>query len=484
MESRKGSLFRNIDWAVIVLYVVLVAFGWVSIYGASYDFGETELFSWDSRTGKQMVWICCACGIGFILLMLEVRLYDMFAFPAYFIMLLLLFVTIFVSSDVKGSHSWLDLGPVRLQPAEFAKCTTALALAKYMSTYGFSMNNPRHCLQMAAIILLPILLIIAQSETGSALVYLSFLLMLYREGMPGAILYSCFCAVAYFVVTIRFGTTFLPDQVTPVGSFAMLLTVPLSVLGMLKLYLPKRKGIARHILLGAAGVLLVAVVSDCFVPFNINYALVGLCAAIALYLAYWWLADRDYKYLLIGAFVLGSTVFIFSGERLFYSGLKDHQRIRIEVLLGMKDDPAGAGYNVRQSMIAIGSGGLGGKGFLNGTQTKLKYVPEQDTDFIFCTVGEEEGFIGSALVLILFLALILRIIALSERQSHAFGRIYGYCVASIFIFHLLINVGMVLGLTPVIGIPLPFFSYGGSSLWGFTLLLFIFLRIDAGRERR
>lgn len=484
MDSRKGSLFRSVDWVIIALYVVLVAFGWISIYGASYDFGATDLLSWESRTGKQLVWILCAFVTGFVLLMLEDRLYDMFAFPAYSVMLLLLFATIFLSSDVKGSHSWLNLGPVSLQPAEFAKCTTALALAKFMSAYGFSMRNPRQCLQMAAIILIPIVLIVAQRETGSALVYLSFLLMLYREGMPGAILYSCFCAVVYFVVTIRFGSTYLPDGTTPVGSFAMLLTIPLSTLGMLKVYLPKRRGIARHILLGSAGVLLVAGAVDCFVHFNLNYVLVGLCAAMMLYLAYNWLAERSYRYLLIGAFVLGSTAFIFSSEYIFNSGLKEHQRIRIEVLLGMKDDPTGAGYNVRQSMIAIGSGGLSGKGFLNGTQTKLKYVPEQDTDFIFCTVGEEEGFFGSALVLVLFLSLILRIITLSERQTHAFGRIYGYCVASIFIFHLLINVGMVLGLTPVIGIPLPFFSYGGSSLWGFTLLLFIFLRIDAGRERR
>lgn len=485
MDSRKGSsLFRSIDWVIVVLYLILVAFGWVSIYGASYDFGTTELLSWESRTGKQFVWILCSFGVGFVLLMLEDRLYDMLAFPSYVLMLLLLVATIFLAGDVKGSHSWLQFGPVSLQPAEFAKCTTALALAKYMSTYGFSMRNPQQCAKMAAIILIPIVLIIAQRETGSALVYLSFLLMLYREGMPGAILYSGFCAVVYFVVSIRFGSLYFPDGATPVGPFAMLLTVPLSAIGMIMVYLPERKSVARTILLASAAALLLGEGVDYFVHFNLNYVLLGLCGLILLYLAYNWLAERSYRYLLIGGFVLGSAVFVYSADYLFNSALEEHQQTRIRVLLGMEDDPTGAGYNVKQSMIAIGSGGLSGKGFLNGTQTKLKYVPEQATDFIFCTVGEEEGFIGSSAVLVLFLALILRIIALAERQTHAFGRIYGYCVASVFIFHLLINVGMVLGLTPVIGIPLPFFSYGGSSLWGFTLLLFIFLRIDAGRERR
>ncbi len=484
MDSKKGNWFKSIDWVVILLYVLLIVGGWFSIYGASYDFGDTDLFSWESRTGKQTVWILLAFGVAFILLMLEDRLYDMFAFPSYVFMMLLLFVTIFISSDVKGSHSWINLGPVRLQPAEFAKCATALALAKYMGTYGFSMRNPRHCATMCALLLLPIVLIIAEKETGSALVYLSFLLMFYREGMPGAILFSGLCAVIYFVVTIRFSADFLPDGCTAIGPFASLLLIPASVVGMIRVYHRERNLQAQHIALASIGLLVVGGVMDCFVHFDLNILLIALSIGIALYLLYHWLAERSHKLLLIAAFSLGSVGFIYSSDYVFNQVLEEHQQIRIKVLLGMEDDPTGAGYNVKQSMIAIGSGGISGKGFLNGTQTKLKYVPEQDTDFIFCTVGEEEGFIGSALVLLLFLSLILRIMALAERQSSTFGRIYGYCVASVFIFHLVINVGMVLGLTPVIGIPLPFFSYGGSSLWGFTLMLFIFLRIDAGRNRR
>lgn len=483
MEQRQGSsLWRSVDWVVIAVYVILVVFGWFSIYGASYDFGATDFLSWDSRSGKQFVWIACSFGLGFILLMLEEKLYDMFAFLFYGVMILLLIATIFLARDVKGSMSWLELGPVRLQPAEFTKCATALALAKYMSSYNFSMRNSRCVMVIASLILLPILIIIAQKETGSALVYFAFLLMFYREGMPGAILFSGVCAVVYFIVGIRYGEVFLADQCTAIGPFAVQLLILLFTIGLIIVY-EGRRDIVRIILLTSVVGALLAWVVNLFVPYNMNIVLTILIVLIMLYLLYCWLAERTYKYLLIGVFMLGSTGFLYSGNYVFNTVMQSHQQIRIKVLLGMEDDPTGAGYNVKQSMIAIGSGGITGKGFLNGTQTKLKYVPEQDTDFIFCTVGEEEGFVGSAAVLILFLILILRLIALSERQTSTFGRVYGYSVASIFIFHLFINVGMVLGLTPVIGIPLPFFSYGGSSLWGFTILLFIFLRIDAGRGR-
>lgn len=480
MEPRKGNIFKSVDWLVIALYMALVVFGWFSVYGASYDFGTTDFLSWDSRSGKQFVWIICSFGLGFVLLMLEERLYDMFAFLVYGIMIFLLILTIFVASDVKGSGSWITLGPVRLQPAEFAKCATALALAKYMSSYHFSMRNPRCVAVIASLILLPIVIIIAQRETGSALVYLSFLLMFYREGMPGAILFSVLSAVIYFVVSIRYGEVFFPDGITAIGPFVVQLLILIFTTGMVVVY-QGRRDIVRNILCGCIGVMLIAWLVDYFVPYNLNIVLLGLIILLMGYLLYCWLAERSYKYLLIGLFALGSTALLYSGNYVFNSVMQNHQQVRIKVLLGMEDDPTGAGYNVKQSMIAIGSGGIVGKGFLNGTQTKLKYVPEQDTDFIFCTVGEEEGFVGSSAVLLLFLVLILRLIVLAERQPSTFGRVYGYSVASIFIFHLFINVGMVLGLTPVIGIPLPFFSYGGSSLWGFTILLFIFLRIDAGR---
>ena len=292
------------------------------------------------------------------------------------------------------------------------------------------------------------------------------------------------CAVVYFVVGIRFDQVFIADTPTPIGEFAVLSMVLLSAAGMVWVYKKKWEPV-RNILLVTIGVLLIAYfISEYVTPFNLVWVQWGLCMLVVGYLIFLSLSERHLSYFLIGMFAIGSIGFLYSSDYFFNKVLEPHQQIRIKVVLGMEEDLAGAGYNVNQSKIAIGSGGLTGKGFLNGTQTKLKYVPEQDTDFIFCTVGEEEGFIGSTAVLLLFLILILRLIAVAERQPSTFGRVYGYSVVSIFLFHLFINVGMVLGLTPVIGIPLPFFSYGGSSLWGFTILLFIFLRIDAGRKKR
>lgn len=472
------------DWVTIVVYLMLIVFGWFSVCGASYDYGDRDFFDFSTRAGKQFVWIICSFGLGFVLLMLDDTLYDMFSYVVYIGLMLLLIVTIFIAPDTKGSRSWLILGPVSLQPAEFAKFATALALAKYMNAYSFTIRSWKNVLMLAFLILFPMMLIILQRETGSALVYLAFFLVLYREGMPGAILFSGVCAVIYFVVGIRFNGVFIADTPTPIGEFVVLLIIQLFTSGMIWVY-QKKWAPARNILLGSLGVLLVAyLLSEYVVPFNLVWVQWGLCAVTVGYLFFLALSERHWSYLLIGLFTIGSVGFLYSSDYFFNKVLEPHQQIRIKVVLGMEEDLAGAGYNVNQSKIAIGSGGLTGKGFLNGTQTKLKYVPEQDTDFIFCTVGEEEGFLGSTFVLILFLTLILRLISLAERQQSAFGRVYGYSVLSIFLFHLFINIGMVLGLTPVIGIPLPFFSYGGSSLWGFTILLFIFLRIDAGRGRR
>ncbi|EJW92860.1 rod shape-determining protein RodA [gut metagenome] len=353
-----------------------------------------------------------------------------------------------------------------------------------MNTYGFTIKRVRNALILGFLILFPMLLIILQRETGSALVYLAFFLMLYREGMPGVVLFAGICAVVYFVVGIRFGSVYIADTATPVGEFVVLSMVLLFAGGMVRVYRKNWRPM-KYIVGGSFLVLLLSYIFSAYVfPFNLVWVQWGLCALTIGYLLFLSISERHWSYLLIGLFALGSIGFLYSSDYFFNQVLEPHQQIRIKVVLGMEEDLAGAGYNVNQSKIAIGSGGLTGKGFLNGTQTKLKYVPEQDTDFIFCTVGEEEGFIGSTLVLLLFLVLILRLIVLSERQQSAFGRVYGYSVLSIFLFHVFINVGMVLGLTPVIGIPLPFFSYGGSSLWGFTILLFIFLRIDAGRNRR
>ncbi len=484
MVTRSDSLWKTVDWVTICIYLLLIVAGWFSVCGASYDYGERDFFDFSTRAGKQFIWIICSFGLGFVLMMLDDRMYDTFAYVIYIGMMILLIVTIFIAPDVKGSRSWLQMGPVSLQPAEFAKFATALALAKFMSSYLFTITKPKNFLIALSLVLLPMLLIIMQRETGSALVYLAFFLMFYREGMSGVVLFSGICAVVFFVVSIRYDQVFIADTPTPIGEFVVLSLILLFTGAMTWVY-QRKKVVLRNILGGSFVILAIAfLISEFIVHFNLVWVQWGVCALVVLYLVYLSLAERQKSYILISLFTIGSIGFMYSSDYVFDNILERHQQTRIKVVLGMEDDPTGAGYNVNQSKIAIGSGGLTGKGFLNGTQTKLKYVPEQDTDFIFCTVGEEQGFFGSAVVLLLFLALILRLIAVAERQVSAFGRVYGYCVLSVFLFHLFINVGMVLGLTPVIGIPLPFFSYGGSSLWGFSILLFIFLRIDAGRKKR
>ncbi|MBQ8520909.1 MAG: rod shape-determining protein RodA [Bacteroides sp.] len=483
MAYTNGNMVKSVDWITIVLYLVLVVIGWFSICGASYDYGDMDFFSFESRAGKQLVWIGCSVGLGFILLMLEDKLFDWFAYILYGVMMVLLLVTPFLADNTKGSYSWLKFGPVSLQPAEFAKFITALALAKFMNVYGFTMSRLKYSLPVIGMILLPMLLIVLQRETGSALVYLAFFLMLYREGMPGAILFTGISAVVYFVVGIRFSEEMMPDTCTHIGEFAVFSLITVLSALLVQAYCEKKEVVRNILLYGGGSIVLAELFSVYVIPFDVVDFLYVECAALVGYLLYLSYQERIIRYLYIALFAVGSVAFLYSVESMFQK-LDDHQRVRIEVVLGMKEDLAGAGYNVNQSKIAIGSGGLTGKGFLNGTQTKLKYVPEQDTDFIFCTVGEEQGFVGSATILLLYMFLILRLMHLAERQHTRFGRVYGYCVLSVFFFHLFINIGMVLGLTPVIGIPLPFFSYGGSSLWGFTLLLFIFLRIDASRSKR
>lgn len=480
--DKSASVFRSLDWWTIIIYIALLSFGWLSVCGASYTYGDTDIFALDTRSGMQIIWIATSVFLGFVLLMMDNKFYDIFGYVIYILLLFLLFATIFNPHEIKGSRSWLVIGPLRLQPAEFAKFATALAIAKLMGRYGFSIHRTKDFATALVIVLLPMLFIVAQKETGSALVYLSFFLMFYREGMPGSILFTGVAMVIYFVVGIKYESTQLFALPISVGKFVVLLLVQLFSAGMVYIYCKSRKHawfILSICLLVTNASLLIA---KFVVPFNIVWVQLVLSVLLIAYLVYCWLGSQLRSYLYIALFAIGSVVFFYSADYVLNNVMKPHQRVRITVLLGLEKDFAGVGYNVHQSEIAIGAGGLKGKGFLNGTQTKLKFVPEQDTDFIFCTVGEEEGFIGSAGVLLLFLALILRLLKLAERQPFAFGRIYGYCVASIFLFHVFINVGMVLGLTPVIGIPLPFFSYGGSSLWGFTLLLFIFLRIDAARN--
>ena len=480
-RHHKGVL-RSLDWWTILIYLGLLTFGWVSVCGASYSYGDTDIFSLDTRSGMQIVWIGTSIVLGFVLLMTDDRYYEMLAFIIFGVLLVLLFGTIFNPHTIKGSRSWLVLGPLRLQPAEFAKFATALALAKLMSIYGYDIHKWKHFAAALVVIFVPMIFIVLQHETGSALVYTSFFLMLYREGMPGSVLLTGVAMVVYFVVGIRFADVMMWYTPASVGRFSVLLMIMLFSTSMVWVYCKDRQRALQFLAVTVGSSLVLLLFSLFVIPFDITKVMMAVCGLLILYLVWLWLSTRFRNYLWIALVALGSLVFYSGADYVLNNMMQPHQRVRINVLLGLEEDLKGAGYNVHQSEIAIGSGGLEGKGFLNGTQTKLKFEPEQDTDFIVCTVGEEEGFVGSAGVLLLFLALILRLIHLAERQPHAFGRIYGYCVLSIFLFHVFINVGMVLGLTPVIGIPLPFFSYGGSSLWGFTLLLFIFLRIDAGRN--
>lgn len=481
-EANGKGIIASLDWWTIGIYLALLTFGWLSVCGASYSYGDSDIFDLSSRSGMQVVWIVTSICLGFVILMMDDRGFDTFAFIIYFAMLLLLFATIFNPHSIKGSRSWLVMGPLRLQPAEFAKFATALAVSKLMSTYGFNINRAKDFFLACAVIVMPMLLIIGQRETGSALVYSAFFLMLYREGMPGSILFTGVAMVIYFVIGIRYEEVELLGMPTSSGKYLVLLLVHIFTIAMIHVYC-RNKALVVHLAVAVGAVTTIATLFSKFViPFDIVWVQLALTAYVMGTLLYEGMKSSIKSYFMILLFAIGSVTFFYSSSYVLNNVMEKHQKTRINVLLGLENDLAGAGYNVHQAEIAIGSGGLQGKGFLNGTQTKLKYVPEQDTDFIFCTVGEEEGFLGSAGVLVLFLCLILRLIHVAERQPFKFGRIYGYCVLSIFLFHLFINVGMVLGLTPVIGIPLPFFSYGGSSLWGFTILLFIFLRIDAGRN--
>ena len=482
--KKSPSVVKSIDWITIALYLTLLTFGWISVCGASYTYGDTDILSLDTRSGMQIVWIATSIVLGVVILLLDDRIYDTFAYAMYGFMLLVLFLTIFNPHEIKGSRSWLVMGPLRIQPAEFAKFATALAVAKYMSAQDFFIGNWRHLARAIVMIVTPMLLIVMQKETGSALVYASFFLMLYREGMTGSFLFTAVAMVFYFIVGIRYAEPTILDTPTHVGPFVVFFFIHLFTAGLMLVYCDARR--EAHTIVGAS--VLVTVLALLFSEFVIRFDVVWIQFAativIVCYLIYLCFEKQMKEYVFIALFALGSMALFYSASFMLNNVMEPHQRVRINVLLGLEEDLAGAGYNVHQSEIAIGSGGLLGKGFLNGTQTKLKFVPEQDTDFIFCTVGEEQGFLGSSAVLILFMLLIWRLIYVAERQVYKFGRIYGYCVLSVFLFHVFINVGMVLGLTPVIGIPLPFFSYGGSSLWGFTILLFIFLRIDASRNLR
>ena len=410
----------KIDWLTVGLWAFLVLFGWLNIYAATYNESHAALFDLSTFHGKQLLWIAGAALVAAIVLLTEPRVFSNGAYIIYILVLLLLVVTLFIAVTSHGGKSWIDLGFFRLQPSEFAKFATALALAKFMSAIDVEWRQTRTKMVALLLVGIPAALVFLQHDTGSALVFLAFVFPLYREGLSGGILVIGVAAIALFVLALL------------INKYILLGALVLLALGYLFLWLNKR-------------------------------------------------SRRDYVRVI--AVLVCCAAFVFSVDFVFNHVLEAHQSERINVLLGKSDDLQGAGYNQHQSKIAIGSGGLIGKGFLHGTVTKADFVPEQHTDFIFCTVGEEWGFLGCVLLLIAYNWLLQRIITMAERQRSRFARFYGYCVASILFIHLFVNVGMVLGLVPVIGIPLPFFSYGGSSLLAFTILLFIFIRQDAVKNQ-
>lgn len=479
-KNESNKLLSSVDWVTVLLYVILVIAGAISIYAATTtSMSQTSIFDFNTYSGKQFLWIGLSFVIGFSLLLIDRRMYEGYAYLIYGIMIIILIVTAFISPNIKGSHSWLKFGAVSIQPAEFAKTATALALAKLFSTYGFKLGHWRTYIVPVAIIIIPVLCIILENETGSALVYFSLIFVLYREGMSGLVLYAILSAVVIFVVVLKFASDVMMG--IPLGTFIVLSCVMVTIVLMLFFYC-RSMILGRNVTLGYLASILIAWGLSA-IGVNINgYAFFFTVIPLSIvYLLFAMFRDDINKVLTTVIFAIASIVFMFSANAAFNKVLQPHQQNRIKVALGIMEDVKDKGYNVNQSKIAIGSGGFAGKGFLQGTQTKLNYVPEQHTDFIYCTIGEEEGFLGASAVLLLFLALILRVVAIAERQHTAFGRVYAYCVAAILIFHITINIGMVIGLVPVIGIPLPFFSYGGSSLWGFTIMLFILLRIDAAR---
>ncbi len=414
--SIRENFWKNVDWLTVFIYLALVLYGWLSIYSASGSSESSSIFDFSQRYGKQLVWIAMGLFLAFIILLLDAKFFSSFAYVFYFLIILSLIGVLLFGKTVAGSRSWFQIGSFALQPAEFAKFATALALAKYLSKAQSDMRHLKTKMVAAILIGFPALLILMQNDTGSALVYFAFILVLYREGLPGWILVVGLVVGALFTITIKFGEL---------------------------------------------------------------YVAMGLVSLAVLLFVLFRGFRRQWRVWLAG--LLFSLIFVSMVDYAFQHVLESHQRIRIQVMLGMKEDPHGAGYNVNQAKIAIGSGGLTGKGFRKGMLTRNHFVPEQSTDFIFCTVGEERGFLGSSVLILLFLGLFIRIIMLAERQRSPFGRIYGYGVASVLFFHFTVNLAMTIGLFPVVGIPLPFFSYGGSSLWAFTILLFIFIKQDANR---
>ena len=469
MNSRSNNLLANIDWVSILLYLLLVFIGWLNIYAAVYDENHSSIFDISHKYGKQLVWIGAAFVLAFLVLLTDSKFFTTFSMVIYGIMIFLLIAVLFLGTETKGARSWFEIGDFRIQPAEFAKFATNLAIAYVMSRHNFKVMRFSSLLTIGLILALPAGLIILQNDTGSALVYSSFILVLFREGLHGSILLLCFVAAAIFVMALLY------------SPFTVLLVIIGGSLIAFYYYRHDIRELFQIILFIGCGFGLFALIKWIFNLSISDYYMLLIVYVITSITAIYPIYKRKMKNMIPLLLISWLCVGAAPSVNYVFDHLQSHQQDRINELLGIKVDPKGTGYNVTQSKIAIGSGGLLGKGFLQGTQTKLNFVPEQSTDFIFCTVGEEWGFMGSMIVVALLTAFILRIIKLAERQRSSFSRIYGYGVASILVFHVAVNIGMTIGMVPVIGIPLPFFSYGGSSLWSFTILIFIFLRLDANR---
>ena len=502
---RGRGLAKTIDWKLVICYLLLIIIGWMNIYASVQSSEPSSIFDWSCRSGKQFVWILTSFGLaGFILFVLNPRVYEGLSLPIYLGTLALLVAVIFLGIEVKGSRAWFAFGPVRFQPAEISKISTSLMLATVMSQLGYRIGRLKDFIITALLILVPMGIIVLQSETGSALVYVGFIFMLYREGLSGWFIFIIGMAILLFILTLTASPFVAILVMAGVGSLCICLYsgrikwwsivgVPVIVL---MAFIPTilDRAIQSHDENAVAEMVVtdeapedIEVTEDADVPFiarvkplHILLIVLGLLLPAAAYFAF--REMNTFSQLALVAMV-GGIMLVFSADFIFNSVLQDHQRKRIEVLLGMKEDPSGVGYNVNQSKIAIGSGGLFGKGYLNGTQTTFGFVPEQSTDFIFCTIGEEWGFFGCTFVILLYVFLIMRIIKNAERSREAFTRIYGYCVACCIFMHLFINIGMTIGLMPVIGIPLPLVSYGGSSLWAFTILIFIFIALDRNERK-
>lgn len=470
-KSAGGRLFASdIDWWTVGIYVLMVFFGWLNIYAAVFNEEQAGIFDLTQRYGMQMLWIGISFFLAVSILLIDGKYWHMLAYPFYFVMLgVMLFVLLF-GREINGAKAWLVVGPVQIQPAEFMKFVTALALARYMSAYNFTIRSGKALYYIGLIIGIPVLLILAQNDTGSAMVFAAFFLMLYREGFGSALYVVALMLIFLFIISF--------------------LLEPLPILFIVLLLCLVAQGVANRnwadTLRYLALVLLLGIAV--FVLFSLFGGGVGLYHAmlIGVVLSVPWLVRYALRRHLpnlwqFAALFAGAVLFTGVIDYVFDNVLQIHQQKRILDLLGIENDPHGWSYNVIQSKIAIGSGGFFGKGFLGGTQTRFSFVPEQSTDFIFCTVGEEWGFLGSLGVVVLFFFLILRLMRMGERQKEPFGRIYCYSVAAIFFMHFAINIGMTIGLFPVVGIPLPFFSYGGSSLMAFTILLFVAVRLDASQ---